>query len=201
MNFNIHDLFLLMPEDFLLGATCAILLIDLFLKPAQRSITHWLSLAALLGTIALILADSDPAVSAFNGAYIHDKIAAAQGVHPGISAVVFVYARGYARSPVVHRRVLPALPFSILGMLLLVSAGNLGWCIWGWNCSRCRRMDCRDQPRFRHRFGSGDEILRARCTRIGPPVVRHVDDLRRRTHADLDGIRAAMAAGVGIRTC
>ena len=46
MNFNIHDLYLLLPEDFLLGATCAILLIDLFLKPAQRAVTHWLSLLA-----------------------------------------------------------------------------------------------------------------------------------------------------------
>jgi len=42
MSFNLHDVVLLLPETFLLGAICAILLIDLFLKPAQRAITHWL---------------------------------------------------------------------------------------------------------------------------------------------------------------
>jgi len=98
MTFNIHDLFLLLPEDFLLGATCAILLVDLFIKPAQRAITHWLSLAALLGTMALILGDTDPAVTAFSGAYIHDAIAAVLKLFIlGISAVVFVYARSYLR--------------------------------------------------------------------------------------------------------
>jgi len=127
MNFNIHDLFLLLPEDFLLGATCAILLIDLFLKPAQRAVTHWLSLLALLGTMALILTDIDPAVIAFNGAYIHDKIAAVCKVFIlGISAVVFVFARGYLRDRelFIGEYYLLCL-FSILGMLLLVSAGNL----------------------------------------------------------------------------
>ena len=49
MNFNLHDLVLLAPEDFLLGATCAILFIDLFLKQSRRVVTHWLSIAALLG--------------------------------------------------------------------------------------------------------------------------------------------------------
>src|SRR5436309_3563802 len=98
MTFNIHDLFLLLPEDFLLGATCVILFVDLFIKPSQRAITHWLSLAALLATMALILADTDPQVTAFNGAYIHDRIAAVCKVFIlGISAIVFVFARGYLR--------------------------------------------------------------------------------------------------------
>jgi len=127
MTFNIHDLFLLLPEDFLLGATCAILLVDLFIKPAQRAITHWLSLAALLGTMALILGDTDPAVTAFSGAYIHDAIAAVLKLFIlGISAVVFVYARSYLRDRqlFIGEYYLLCL-FSILGMLLLVSAGNL----------------------------------------------------------------------------
>ncbi len=36
MNFNLHDLILPLPEDFLLGMICLILLVDVFLKPAQR---------------------------------------------------------------------------------------------------------------------------------------------------------------------
>ena len=69
-NFNIHDLIVLLPEDFLLGAVCAILLIDLFLKPSQRGVTQWLSLAALLATGALILADPNADTIAFAGAYV-----------------------------------------------------------------------------------------------------------------------------------
>ena len=72
MNFNLHDLLLLAPEGFLLGATCAILFIDLFLKPSQRALTHWLSIAALLGALAIVLRLSGPAATAFDGAYIHD---------------------------------------------------------------------------------------------------------------------------------
>ena len=79
MNFNLHDLVLLAPEDFLLGATCAILFIDLFLKQSRRVVTHWLSIAALLGTIAIILADHEPAAMAFNGAYIRRVAAANPG--------------------------------------------------------------------------------------------------------------------------
>ena len=127
MNFNLHDLVLLAPEDFLLGATCAILFIDLFLKQSQRALTHWLSIAALLGTLAVILLDREPAATAFNGAYIHDTIAVVLKVFIlGIVATVFVFARGYLRDRKLFIGEFYTLTlFSTLGMLLLVSAGNL----------------------------------------------------------------------------
>jgi NADH-quinone oxidoreductase subunit N len=127
MNFNFHDLITLLPEDFLLVAICVILLVDLFLKPALRGITHWLSLLALLGTMGFILADKDPDTVAFNGAYIHDSVAAVLKVFIlGISAAVFVFARRYLTERKLfigefHLLIL----FCVLGMLLLVSAGNL----------------------------------------------------------------------------
>lgn len=127
MNFTIHDLVLVLPEDFLLGAICVILLTDLFLKPSQRAITHWLSIAALLGTMALILRDVDPATVAFNGAYIHDGIAAVLKVFIlGVTAGVFVYARTYLRDRqlFIGEYYLLCL-FGTLGMMLLVSAGSL----------------------------------------------------------------------------
>ena len=127
MNFNFHDLITLLPEDFLLVAICAILLIDLFLKPAQRGITHWLSLLALLGTLGLILADKEPDTVAFNGAYIHDSVAAVLKMFIlGISAAVLVFARRYLieRKLYIGEFYLLIL-FCVLGMLLLVSAGNL----------------------------------------------------------------------------
>ncbi len=127
MNFNLHDLILLLPEDFLLGATCVILLIDLFARQKQRALTHWLSLAALLGTIGLILVDHDPARTAFSGAYIHDGVAAVLKVFIlAITAVVLVYSRGYLRDRklLIGEFYLLCL-FATLGMMLLVSGGNL----------------------------------------------------------------------------
>jgi len=127
MTFNFHDLVLLLPEDFLLGATCAILLIDLFIKPSRRDITHWLSLATLFVTIGLILIDADPATVAFNGMYIHDGVAAILKVFIlGTTAAVFVYARGYLRDRGLYIGEFYLLClFASLGAMLLVSAGSL----------------------------------------------------------------------------
>jgi len=127
MNFNVHDLLVLLPEDFLLGAISAILLIDLFLKPAQRGVTHWLSLGALIVTAVLILTDSEPATVAFSGAYIHDGIAAVLKVFIlGITAVVFVLGQSYLRERQLFiGEYYLLILFAVLGMLLLVSAGNL----------------------------------------------------------------------------
>jgi len=125
--FNYHDLAVLLPENFLLLAICAILAIDLFIKPAQRNITHWLSVAALLVTMALILSDHEPDVRAFSGMYVHDGIAAILKVFIlGVVATVFVYARAYLRDRGIHIGEFYLLVlFATLGMMLLVSAGNL----------------------------------------------------------------------------
>jgi NADH-quinone oxidoreductase subunit N len=127
MPFNIHDVAVLLPENVLLGATCAILLIDLFLKPSQRALTHWLSLASVVATMVLILLDTDPAPSAFNGMFIHDGIAAVLKVFIlATTATVFVYARGYLQDRGLHVGEFYLLTlFATLGAMLLVAAGNL----------------------------------------------------------------------------
>lgn len=43
------------PEIFLLVATCAILLIDMFLRDGKRYITHWLTMATLAGCAMLTI--------------------------------------------------------------------------------------------------------------------------------------------------
>ena len=127
MSFNFHDVVLLLPETYLLGAICAILLVDLFLKPGQRAITHWLSLAAVLGTIVLIAVDAEPAATAFNGMYVHDGIAAVLRIFVlGTTGTVFVYARGYLQDRGLHIGEFYLLSlFATLGAMLLVSAGSL----------------------------------------------------------------------------
>src|SRR6516165_6140385 len=127
LSFNLHDLVLLLPENFLLVAACAILLIDLFIKPSQRDITHWLSIGSLLVTIVLISIDHDPVKSAFSGMYLHDGLAAVLRVFILLTtASVFVYARGYLRDRKLYVGEFYLLGlFAALGSMLLVSAGSL----------------------------------------------------------------------------
>jgi NADH-quinone oxidoreductase subunit N len=127
MSFNLHDIVLMLPEAFLLVAACAILLIDLFLKPGQRDVTHWLSLGALLVTIGLIVFDDEPNTSAFNGMYLHDGVSALLRIFIlATTALVFVYGRGYLRDRDLQVGEFYLLSlFAALGAMLLVAAGNL----------------------------------------------------------------------------
>ncbi|MGN6518447.1 MAG: NADH-quinone oxidoreductase subunit NuoN [Dokdonella sp.] len=130
IQFNPADLATMLPELFLLGATCAILLIDLFLKPARRDVTHWLSLAALLATGVLVWRGAPvqgSGIAAFNGMFVRDGVATVLKVFVLLTTgLVFLYSRDYLR----QRKLFVGefyllLLFATLGMMLLVSAGNL----------------------------------------------------------------------------
>lgn len=130
IQFNPADLFAILPELVLLGATCAILLIDLFLKQQRRDVTHWLSLLAL-GVTAVFVWRGAPAdgqvTFAFNSMFVHDGISVVLKQFVLLmSALTFVYGRHY-----MHERKLLIgefyllILFATLGMMLLVSAGSL----------------------------------------------------------------------------
>ena len=128
--FNPADLATLLPELFLLGATCAILLVDLFLKPAQRNVTHWLSLAALAVTAVLVCRGAPApgqAVAAFNDMFIRDGVATILKLFVLLlTALVFLYGRGYLRDRGLFvGEFYLLLLFATIGMMLLVSAGSL----------------------------------------------------------------------------
>ncbi|HWU51652.1 MAG TPA: NADH-quinone oxidoreductase subunit NuoN [Tahibacter sp.] len=123
---SLTDILTLLPESFLTIAICALLLIDLFLKPAQRSVTHYLSIVVLAVTGWLVL-QYFGAPTAFGGMFVRDGIAAVLKVFVLLTtALVFVYARPYLRdrSLFVGEYYVLCL-FAVLGMMLLVSAGNL----------------------------------------------------------------------------
>ncbi len=130
IEFNPNDLLVMLPELFLLGATCLILLVDLFIKPSQRDITHWLALLALAITGALVWRDAPAmgqATSAFNGMFVRDGVASVLKLFVLLTTgLVFLYSREYLRD----RKLFVGefyllLLFATLGMMLLVSAGNL----------------------------------------------------------------------------
>src|SRR5688500_3526385 len=130
IQFNPQDLTTLLPEIFLLGATFFILLVDLFIKPSQRDLTHWLSLAAIAISAWLVWQGAPAAgitVSAFDGMFLRAGVATVLKLFVLLTAgLVFAYSRDYLR----QRKLLVGefyllLLFATIGTMLLVSAGNL----------------------------------------------------------------------------
>ncbi|MBM5571162.1 MULTISPECIES: NADH-quinone oxidoreductase subunit NuoN [Deefgea] len=115
------------PEIFLLCATCAILLLDLFISDAKRYITYVLTLLTLAATAALVLNGYEAhSRLAFSGLFLADPIAsyAKLAMIVGV-ALVLIYGRSYATERGLFRGELFTLSlFSLLGMMVMASASN-----------------------------------------------------------------------------
>ena len=125
---NATDLVTLLPEIFLLSATCALLLIDLFVSNARRGITHFLALVVLAATAALLVRDPASASStAFGGMFIRDGVADALKLFVlAVSAAALIYAKSWLQDRNLFKGEYHVLVlFAVLGMMVLISAGNL----------------------------------------------------------------------------
>ncbi len=115
------------PEIFLLCATCAILLLDLFISDAKRHITYVLTLLTLAVTAALVLSGHEAQSRlAFSGLFLADPIAdfAKLAMIVGV-ALVLIYGRSYSIARGLFRGELFTLSlFSLLGMMVMASASN-----------------------------------------------------------------------------
>lgn len=115
------------PEIFLLCATCAILLLDLFISDAKRHITYVITLFTLGVTAALVLSGHEPhSRLAFSGLFLADPMAdfAKLAMIVGV-ALVLIYGRSYAMARGLFRGELFTLSlFSLLGMMVMASASN-----------------------------------------------------------------------------
>lgn len=125
---NLNDIIIMRPEFFLVAAACVLLLADAFMKPAERPYLHWLSIGVLAVTIYLVLA-FQPAgpVTAFHGMFIFDGVSEILKVFSLLCTIlVFIYGRPYLND----RKLLVGefytlMIFAVIGVMLLVSAGNL----------------------------------------------------------------------------
>jgi NADH-quinone oxidoreductase subunit N len=125
---TLYDILTLLPELYLVVAVCLILMLDAFMKPAQRPQLHWISIAVLLVAIYLVVAGQpEQTATAFNGMFVRDHVAEILKVFAlGITAVVFVYARPYMIDRKLFGGEFYALMiFAALGVMVMVSAGNL----------------------------------------------------------------------------
>jgi len=130
IEFHAYDLATMLPELVLLGATCALLMIDLFLKPAQRDVTHWLTVLALVVTGVLVWRNAVPvgaSVTAFNGMFVLDGMATILKLFVLlVTLAVCLYGRVYLKDRTLFiGEFYLLLLFACLGMMLLVSAGSM----------------------------------------------------------------------------
>ncbi|MGA7297746.1 MAG: NADH-quinone oxidoreductase subunit NuoN [Rhodanobacteraceae bacterium] len=125
---NLTDVLTILPELYLLAATCVLLLMDVFLREDQKGLTHYLAIAIALVAIWLVIVNGQTDIAtAFNGMYLNDGMATVLKVFILLSTVlVFVYARPYLQQRKLHVGEFYSLTlFASAGAMFLVSAGNL----------------------------------------------------------------------------
>ncbi|MBD8526820.1 NADH-quinone oxidoreductase subunit NuoN [Pseudomarimonas arenosa] len=123
-----QDFALLFPEIFLLSAVCGLLLVDLFISDNRRGLTHFLSLVILAATAALLVRQPVQADAvAFGGMFLRDGVADALKLFILlVSGAALIYGRPYLSERGLFRGEYHVLVlFAALGMMILVSAGNL----------------------------------------------------------------------------
>ncbi len=121
------DLLPLLPELVLVGAAFGLLMLDLFISERQRGIVHVLSIATLIAVAAMIALGVGGEGTVLNGMFIRDIMAdVLKWVVCVVSALAMVYAWPYLRERGLYKgEVAVLMLFSVTGMMLLISAGNL----------------------------------------------------------------------------
>lgn len=115
------------PEIFLLTATCAVLVVGLFVD-AERQVVYWLSQATLVVTLLLSFAQTgSDAATAFNGAYEIDAMSVTLKSWILVVGIgVFLYSRDYLTGRRIARGEYYVLAlFAVGGMMIMVSAQNM----------------------------------------------------------------------------
>ena len=123
-----NDLLVMLPELFLTAAACVVLLFDLFVRDDQRDATHWLGIIVVVVTGFLVVHGQPPeAVTAFGGMFVRDQMSMILKVTVLIAALLmFVIARPWLKDRNLFIGEFYSLTmFSVIGVMVLVSAGNL----------------------------------------------------------------------------
>jgi len=127
MEYNLATMQPVLPEIFLLTAACLILVVDLFLTDRTRLLTYGLSLAALIGAVALTqFAAGTERQIILDGSFVRDPLA--DVLKTGLLLVTlfgFVYAKDYLREQGILRGEYYVLGlFAVLGMMVMISANS-----------------------------------------------------------------------------
>jgi NADH-quinone oxidoreductase subunit N len=128
MTFEIPDLLPALPEMFVLGMVCAVLLFDVFLGGTRRDLSYYLAQATLAGALLLTLLGSTPGQRfSFNASFVTDLFGdVLKCFIYCVTAGVLLYARPWLKDRDIHKGEFYVLVlFGVLGMMVMVSAHSL----------------------------------------------------------------------------
>ena len=115
------------PEIFLLTATCAVLIVGLFVKAASNTV-YWLSQLSLLITLIISFSQiGDPTTTGFSGAYTVDTLSATLKTWILVVAIgILLYSRDYVGNRKIQRSEYFILClFAVAGMMIMASATHM----------------------------------------------------------------------------
>jgi len=120
------DLIPLLPEIFVFGMACVILLVDLYRAPDSRSPAFVLTQLTLIGAAVLSVLVADRTGAFYAGTFVADPLATLLKLATyGIAFFVFAYSRGYLAARGLLRSEYFALGLlGIVGMMVLASASH-----------------------------------------------------------------------------
>lgn len=128
MIFEMPTFALAAPEIFVLIMACAILMLGLFIHPSRHGVLYYVAQASIIGAAALTFLLAPMGLeSTFNGLFLLDPIATILKLFIYITTfLAFIYGRDYLVSRHIPQHEYYVLGlFSLLGMLVMVSAGSL----------------------------------------------------------------------------
>jgi NADH-quinone oxidoreductase subunit N len=128
MSFEIPQFLPAVPELFLLGMICFILVVDVFLSDTHRLVTYWLSLATIAGTAWLTVAVAQQgSLLTFGGMFVNDAMGNVLKLCTYLTvALVFIYSRDYLRDRGLFKGEFYVLGLTaLLGMMIMISAHNM----------------------------------------------------------------------------
>jgi len=117
-----------LPEIVILSAACFILIVDLFVPQERRAVSFWLTQAALVLAIAVVVSTAQIAPShAFGGMVVDDMLGDVLKLFALIAvSLMLFYARGYLAARGLYRGELFVLVlFALLGMMVMMAAASL----------------------------------------------------------------------------
>jgi NADH-quinone oxidoreductase subunit N len=125
--FETSSLIPVLPEVFILTMACVVLVVDLFLKESQRSISYGIAQISLLAAIPLTLAVGGGETQyAFDGSYVRDAMGDLLKVFLYLVTFgAFLYAKDYLKDRDLFKGEYYVLGlFAVLGMMVMVSANS-----------------------------------------------------------------------------
>ncbi len=125
---TLADLLPLGPEIFVCGAAFALLMVDLFLSDSRRGLTHFLALFILAAAAVLTARELGTAPTwGFANLFVRDTIGDVLKITIYlVAAASFIYAKPYLQDRGLFKGEFYVLGlFSVLGMMLMVSAGSM----------------------------------------------------------------------------